>query len=65
MIEATKVLKELGCGDVFAACTHALLINDAAKKLHKVGIRRIISANTIPGPTSTVDVAGVIADAVS
>ena len=65
MIEAAKVLKEQGCGDVFAACTHALLINDAAKKLHDAGIRQIVSSNTIPGPTATVDVASVIADAIS
>lgn len=65
IVEATKFLKEQGCGDVFAACTHALLINDAAKKLHKAGIRQIVSANTIPGLTATVDVAGVIADAIS
>lgn len=64
IIEATKFLKEHGCGDVFAACTHGLLINEAAKKLHKVGVRQIVSTNTIPGETAAVDVAGVISDAI-
>lgn len=65
MIKATEALKDMGCGDVFAACTHALLINDAARKLRESGIRQIISANTIPGQTATVDVAGIIAGAIS
>ncbi|NIU01673.1 MAG: ribose-phosphate pyrophosphokinase, partial [Nitrosopumilaceae archaeon] len=43
-------------------CTHALLINDAEKKIKKAGVNKIISTNTIPGRTAGVDVSGIIAD---
>jgi ribose-phosphate pyrophosphokinase len=49
---------------VFVACTHALLRNDAEKKIKKAGVTKIISTNTIPGKTSLVDVSGTIAKAI-
>ncbi len=41
---------------MYVACTHALLMNDAEKKIKKAGVTSIVSANTIPGKTSVVDV---------
>ena len=64
IINATQFLKMQGCGDVYVACTHALLVGDAAKQIQKAGATRIISTNTIPGSTSVVDVSDVIAKAV-
>lgn len=64
IIKATQFLKKQKCGRVFVACTHALLINNAEKKIKKSGVSAIISANTIPGNTSMVDVSGVIAKAI-
>ena len=43
--------------------THALLVNDAAKKIKKAGVAQIVSTNTIPGESAKVDVSRVIADA--
>ena len=65
MIKAAKFLKTQGCKSVFASCTHALLVDDAAERMERAGIARVVSANTIPGDTARVDVSGIIADAVS
>lgn len=64
IIKATQFLKKQKCGRVYVACTHALLIDNAEKKIKKSGVSAIISANTIPGNTSIVDVSGVIAKAI-
>jgi len=64
IVNATKFLKKEKCKRVFIACTHALLMNDAEKKIKKSGVTKIISANTIPGKTSIVDVSNTIAKAI-
>ena len=56
IINATQFLKKQKCKRVYVACTHALLMNDAEKKIRKSGVTKIVSANTIPGKTSVVDV---------
>ncbi|MFQ5497323.1 MAG: ribose-phosphate diphosphokinase [Nitrosopumilus sp.] len=64
IVKATQFLKKQKCKRVFVACTHALLMNDAEKKIKKAGVTRIVSANTIPGKTSIVDVSNTIAKAI-
>ena len=64
IVNATKFLKKEKCKRVFVACTHALLMNDAEKRIKKSGVTKIISANTIPGKTSIVDVSNTIAKAI-
>ena len=39
-------------------------MNDADKKIRKAGVSKIISANTIPGKTSIVDISNSIAKAI-
>ena len=63
IVKATQFLKKQKCRRVFVACTHALLVNDAAKKIKKAGVSQIISTNTIPGESAKVDVSRVISDA--
>ena len=63
IIKATQFLKKQKCKRVYVACTHALLMNDAGKKIRKAGVTSIVSANTIPGKTSIVDVSSTIAKA--
>ena len=65
IVNATKFLKKEKCKQVFVACTHALLMNDAEKKIKKSGVTKIVSANTIPGKTSIVDVSNTIAKAIA
>lgn len=64
IIKATQFLKKQKCNRVYVACTHALLMNDAEKKIRKAGVTRIVSANTIPNKTSLVDVSNTIAKAI-
>jgi ribose-phosphate pyrophosphokinase len=64
IIKATQFLKKQKCNRVFVACTHALLMNDAEMKIRKAGVTKIISANTIPGKTSIVNISNTIAKAI-
>jgi len=64
IIKATQFLKKQKCKKVYVACTHALLMNNAEKKIKKSGVTSIISANTIPGKTSLVDISNTIAKAI-
>ena len=65
IVKATQFLKKQKCKRIFVACTHALLMNNADKKIRKAGVSKIISANTIPGKTSIVDISNSIAKAMS
>ncbi|MFB3113730.1 MAG: ribose-phosphate diphosphokinase [Nitrosopumilaceae archaeon] len=64
IIKATEFLKKQKCKRVFVSCTHALLVGDAEKRIKKAGVTKIVSTNTIPGMTSTVDVSNIIAKTV-
>ena len=64
IVKATEFLKKQNCKRVFVTCTHALLINDAEKKIKKAGVTKIISTNSIPGKTSLVDISDTIAKAI-
>ncbi|MEX0861904.1 ribose-phosphate diphosphokinase [Nitrosopumilus sp.] len=64
IIKATQFLKKQKCKRVYVACTHALLMNGAEKKIKKSGVTRIISTNTIPSKTSIVDISNTIAKAI-
>ena len=64
IIKATEFLKKQKCKKVFVACSHALLRDNAEKKIKKAGVSKIISTNTIPGNTALVDVSEIIAKAI-
>ncbi len=64
IIKATQFLKKQKCKRVFVACTHALMINDAEKRIMRAGVTKIISTNTIPGKSSLVDVSDLISKAI-
>ena len=64
IIKATQFLKKQKCKKIYVACTHALLMNDAEKKIEKAGVTSIISTNTIPGKTSKVDISKTVAKAI-
>ena len=64
IIKATQFLKKQKSKRIYVACTHALLMNDAEKKIRKAGVTSIISTNTIPGKTSKVDISNTIAKAI-
>lgn len=60
---AAGFLKSHGCARVHAACTHALLIGDARRRMRRAGISSIVATNTVPGAAAAVDVSGLIAAA--
>ena len=64
IVKSAEFLRRHKCGRIFVACTHALLLNDAEKKIQRAGVTEIISANTVPGPTAIADVSGSIAKAI-
>jgi len=65
IIKATEFLKKQKCKRVFVTCTHAILIGNAERNILKSGVSKIVSANTISGKTSVVDVSNIIAEAIS
>ena len=48
MMEAVRVLKENGAGDVYAACTHGVLSADAIEKIKDPSLKELVITNTIP-----------------
>ena len=60
---AVKLLKERGAVHVYAACIHALLCGDAAKKVIKAGAEEIVTTDTVTSHVSKVSVAPLIAEA--
>lgn len=67
IVKAAEFLKSQdGSGRIFAACTHALLVDGARTKIKKAGVSKIIASNTIPNDMGsavvvTVDVSDAIA----
>lgn len=45
---AVSALRENGAGDVYAACTHAVLSGPARERLSKSGIKKLFITDTIP-----------------
>lgn len=62
IIKAAQFLKKQGCRRIHVACTHALLLGDAAGRIRGAGVSGIVSSNTIPGRTAAADASGAIAD---
>ena len=60
IINAAKVLKELGVQNIFVLCTHALLLENAIEKLRDAGIKDIIATNSIPNVFARVDLAAIL-----
>ena len=66
MALAARKALENGALNVYAACAHALLINNALDLLKNSGIKEIIATNTVPVPkeVKTVSIAPYIAKAI-
>ena len=62
IMKTTELLKKYHIGDVYAICTHALLLDDAKQKLLNAGIREVISTNSIPNEFAKVDLSSVISN---
>jgi len=62
IVKAAEYLKKQNCRNIYVACTHALLVGNAEKKIKDAGVLRIISTNTIPGKTNAIDVSDILAE---
>lgn len=62
MVKAARYVRAQKCARIFAACTHALLVDDAEANLRAAGISEIVSTNTVSGTTNRIDVSRAIAD---
>ena len=61
--ETISLLRKQGAREVFAACVHPVLSNNAVLKLFKAGVKGIIATDTLDKGVSVVSVASVIASA--
>lgn len=62
--ETISLLRKQGAHEVFAACVHPVLSNNAILKLFKAGVKGIIATDTIDKGVSVVSVATVVASAI-
>ena len=63
MVEAIEILNERGARNVYAACTHPVLIGDALKNIREAGVEEVIATDTIKSEVSKVSVAPVVSKA--
>jgi ribose-phosphate pyrophosphokinase len=60
IVNAAKILSDLGAARIFAACVHPLLIGDAEKRILDAGVEEIIGTDSVPNKTSKVTLAPLI-----
>lgn len=48
IVEGAKALKEAGAKDIYAACTHAVLSDNAVQQIENSNIKQVIVTDTIP-----------------
>ena len=63
--DTVRTLKMQGARRVYSACVHPLLIGDAEVKIMNNGAEEIVGTDCVPGPTSKVSVAPLIAKALA
>ncbi|NQV08259.1 ribose-phosphate diphosphokinase [Candidatus Woesearchaeota archaeon] len=65
IMEAAKEAKRLGAKNVHAVCVHGIFAENAYSKLKKLGVKKIVSTNTIPNKAAEIDVSGIIAESLN
>ena len=63
MATASRVLRDAGWGNPVCVAVHALADAAGMDLLHRAGISRVASCDTIPHPTNAIPVAGLLAQA--
>ena len=64
MAVAARRLRESGAARIEALATHCLASDTDLAMLREAGIARVRSTETVPGPTASIPVAGLLADAI-
>ncbi len=62
MIETVKEAKKHKAKNIYCIAVHGLNVENAYLKLKKLGVKKIIATNTIPGKDSLIDVSGLISE---
>lgn len=65
MVKAVAHTKKQGAAQVYAACVHPLLMNDARERIVQSGAEDIVGTDSVPSPASVVCVAPLIAEALT
>jgi len=61
--EAAKAAKKMGAKNITAIGVHGLLVENAADKLKKAGVDKVITTNCIESKTNKIDVTSVLIEA--
>jgi len=64
IVEAARLLKQSGAGQISVGCAHGIYVTDALYKIYKEGITNVFSSDTVPNQTTRVSVAEPIAEGV-
>lgn len=64
MAAAAEVLRAAGCGRPLCVGVHALMDAAGQDLLHRSGITRVVSCDTVPHSTNAIGVAALLADAI-
>lgn len=62
IIRAAEVLQKKGAEKIYAMCAHALLLDNAVRKIKAAGGNDIIATNSIPGEWAKVDLSHTISE---
>jgi ribose-phosphate pyrophosphokinase len=65
MMKAVAHTKKQGAAQVYAACVHPLLMNDAQKRILQSGAKKIVGTDSVSSPVSVVCVAPILAKALT
>jgi len=63
MAKAVKLVKEKGARKVYCGCVHALLTDEAQRRVLESGAEKIIGTDTVPSSVSKVSIAPLISKA--
>lgn len=63
LCEAAKSAKKFGARNVYALGVHGLLVENAAEKLKKAGVKKVITTNCIEHGTNRIDVTPLLVEA--
>lgn len=62
IVEAAKEIKKRGARNISAIAVHGLFVEDALKKLKKVGVKKIITTNSVEHRTNKIDLGRLLVE---
>jgi len=62
VVSVVKMLKEEGVNDIYVACTHPLLVDEAKLRILSAGVKKILGTDSVASEVSEVPIAPVLAE---